>query len=106
MFHAPRDQDSWVREQVKLKKSSDPLWKHVGFIMAQMDGLQAGVQDWAKKQGKKARVRDMSNSCCLWVYLLLQSANRLVQIQNCNLYVLPENQILLLFWTWLFKLLT
>lgn len=62
---APRDQDSWVREQVKLKKSSDPLWKHVGFIMAQMDGLQAGVQDWAKKQGKKARVRDMINSCCL-----------------------------------------
>ncbi|XP_008328494.1 phospholipase B-like 1 [Cynoglossus semilaevis] len=48
-----KDQDSWVREQVKLKKSSDPLWKHVGFIMAQMDGLQAGVRDWAKKQGKK-----------------------------------------------------
>ncbi|XP_047213488.1 phospholipase B-like 1 isoform X2 [Girardinichthys multiradiatus] len=46
-------QDSWVREQVKLNKSSDPLWKHMGFIIAQMDGLQAGVADWAKKQGKK-----------------------------------------------------
>ncbi|KAG7216250.1 hypothetical protein INR49_029101 [Caranx melampygus] len=46
-------QDSWVREQVKLNKSSDPLWQHAGFIVAQMDGLQAGARDWAKKQGKK-----------------------------------------------------
>lgn len=46
-------QDSWVREQVKLNKSSDPLWRHAGFIMAQMDGLQAGVADWAKRQGSK-----------------------------------------------------
>lgn len=46
-------QDAWTREQVKLKKSSDPLWKHTGFIVAQMDGLQAGVAHWAKKQGKK-----------------------------------------------------
>lgn len=48
-----RKQDSWTREQVKLNKSSDPLWKHAGFIVAQMDGLQAGVAHWAKKQGKK-----------------------------------------------------
>ncbi|XP_013868362.1 phospholipase B-like 1 [Austrofundulus limnaeus] len=47
------NQDSWVREQVKLNKSSDPLWKHVGFVVAQMDGLQAGVAEWAKRQGKK-----------------------------------------------------
>uniref|UniRef100_UPI0037E95D85 phospholipase B-like 1 isoform X2 n=1 Tax=Semicossyphus pulcher TaxID=241346 RepID=UPI0037E95D85 len=46
-------QDAWTREQVKLNKSSDPLWKHTGFIVAQMDGLQAGAADWAKKQGKK-----------------------------------------------------
>ncbi|KAF3846753.1 hypothetical protein F7725_003831 [Dissostichus mawsoni] len=46
-------QDSWTREQVKLNKSSDPLWRHAGFIVAQMDGLQAGVAEWAKKQGKK-----------------------------------------------------
>uniref|UniRef100_A0A665WAU5 Phospholipase B-like n=1 Tax=Echeneis naucrates TaxID=173247 RepID=A0A665WAU5_ECHNA len=46
-------QDSWVREQVKSNKSSDPLWTHAGFIVAQMDGLQAGVRDWAKKEGKK-----------------------------------------------------
>ncbi|CAL1588762.1 unnamed protein product [Knipowitschia caucasica] len=45
-------QDSWVRSQVK-EKQNDPLWAHAGFIMAQMDGLQAGVTDWAKKHGKK-----------------------------------------------------
>ncbi|XP_029913074.1 phospholipase B-like 1 [Myripristis murdjan] len=48
-----KKQDTWTREQVKLNKSSDPLWKHAGFIVAQMDGLQAGVAHWAKKQGKK-----------------------------------------------------
>uniref|UniRef100_A0A3P9KE14 Phospholipase B-like n=1 Tax=Oryzias latipes TaxID=8090 RepID=A0A3P9KE14_ORYLA len=47
------NQDSWVRQQVKLNQSSDPLWKHAGFIMAQIDGLQAGAAAWAKKQGKK-----------------------------------------------------
>ncbi|KAJ0058171.1 hypothetical protein NL108_009041, partial [Boleophthalmus pectinirostris] len=46
-------QDSWVRSQVKEKQSGDPLWAHAGFIMAQMDGLQAGVADWAKKNGKR-----------------------------------------------------
>nr|XP_057905284.1 phospholipase B-like 1 [Doryrhamphus excisus] len=48
-----KQQDSWTREQVKNNKSSDPLWKHAGFIVAQMDGLQAGVAEWAKRQGKK-----------------------------------------------------
>lgn len=48
-----RKQHSWTREQVKLNKGSDPLWKHAGFIVAQMDGLQAGVADWAKIKGKK-----------------------------------------------------
>lgn len=38
---------------MKLSKSSDPLWRHVGFIIAQMDGLQAGFADWAKAKGKK-----------------------------------------------------
>ncbi|XP_062335377.1 phospholipase B-like 1 [Osmerus eperlanus] len=46
-------QDAWTREQVKLNKGSDPLWRHTGFIVAQMDGLQAGVAHWAKKQGQK-----------------------------------------------------
>lgn len=48
-----KKQDSWVREQVKQNKSTDPLWRHAGFIVAQLDGLQAGVAHWAKKQGKK-----------------------------------------------------
>ncbi|KAK7939393.1 hypothetical protein WMY93_002719 [Mugilogobius chulae] len=47
-------QDSWVRSEVEKKQSGDPLWAHAGFIMAQMDGLQAGAADWAKKHGKKA----------------------------------------------------
>nr|XP_029132146.1 phospholipase B-like 1 isoform X2 [Labrus bergylta] len=46
-------QDAWTREQVKVNKDSDPLWRHAGFIVAQMDGLQAGAADWAKKAGKK-----------------------------------------------------
>uniref|UniRef100_A0A674BTI8 Phospholipase B-like n=1 Tax=Salmo trutta TaxID=8032 RepID=A0A674BTI8_SALTR len=46
-------QDSWTREQVKLNRSTDPLWHHTGFIVAQMDGLRAGVAHWAKKQGKE-----------------------------------------------------
>ncbi|XP_074553002.1 phospholipase B-like 1 [Halichoeres trimaculatus] len=48
-----QQQDAWTREQVKLNKDSDPLWRHAGFITAQLDGLQAGAADWAKKQGKK-----------------------------------------------------
>lgn len=48
-----RKQDSWTREQVKLNKASDPLWEHAGFVVAQMDGLQAGAAQWAKKSGKK-----------------------------------------------------
>ncbi|KAG5832478.1 hypothetical protein ANANG_G00291590 [Anguilla anguilla] len=41
-------QDQWTREQVKLNKAVDPLWQHAGFIVAQMDGLQAGASYWAK----------------------------------------------------------
>lgn len=52
-----RNQDAWTREQVKLKKSTDPFWAHVGFIVAQMDGLQAGVADWAKIKGKKVSLK-------------------------------------------------
>lgn len=42
------EQDQWAREQVKLMKSSDPLWKHLGLILAQLDGLRAGAAQWAK----------------------------------------------------------
>ncbi|KAG9343084.1 hypothetical protein JZ751_015303 [Albula glossodonta] len=41
-------QDQWTRVQVKLNKGTDPLWRHAGFIVAQMDGLQAGAAHWAK----------------------------------------------------------
>ncbi|XP_049602012.1 phospholipase B-like 1 [Syngnathus scovelli] len=48
-----KQQDSWTRLQVKTNKDSDPLWRHAGFVVAQVDGLQAGVAEWAKRQGKK-----------------------------------------------------
>ncbi|XP_076866560.1 phospholipase B-like 1 isoform X1 [Brachyhypopomus gauderio] len=47
------EQDSWARQQVKLNQSRDPLWRHVGFLLSQMDGLQAGMSDWAKRMGRK-----------------------------------------------------
>lgn len=34
----------------------------MGLILAQLDGLQAGVSDWAKQQGKK--VRNPFNKVC------------------------------------------
>ncbi|XP_047464311.1 phospholipase B-like 1 [Mugil cephalus] len=41
-------QDLWAREQVKLRRNNDPLWKHLGLILAQLDGLHAGAAQWAK----------------------------------------------------------
>lgn len=49
-------QDTWTRQQVKLNKA-DPFWQHVGFLVAQVDGLQAGVAHWAKSQGKTVSER-------------------------------------------------
>ncbi|KAK7175517.1 hypothetical protein R3I93_002435 [Phoxinus phoxinus] len=45
-------QDEWTRRQV-TRNTTDPLWIHTGLILAQLDGLQAGVSDWAKQQGRK-----------------------------------------------------
>ncbi|KAI1886721.1 hypothetical protein AGOR_G00198710 [Albula goreensis] len=46
-------QDLWTREQVKVNKNSDPLWQHMGLILAQMDGLQAGAAHWAKSRQRE-----------------------------------------------------
>ncbi|KAG7491526.1 hypothetical protein MATL_G00004490 [Megalops atlanticus] len=46
-------QDSWTRKQVRLNKNSDPLWRHAGFIVAQMDGLQAGAAHWANSRQRE-----------------------------------------------------
>ncbi|CAK6961714.1 phospholipase B-like 1 [Scomber scombrus] len=43
-------QNQWAREQVKLRRNSDPLWKHLGLILAQLDGLHAGAAQWAKSK--------------------------------------------------------
>nr|XP_023685648.1 phospholipase B-like 1 [Paramormyrops kingsleyae] len=45
-------QDSWVRNQVKQQKSGDPFWRHMGFVVAQLDGLYAGAAYWAKQKQK------------------------------------------------------
>ncbi|KAK2864932.1 hypothetical protein Q7C36_004086 [Tachysurus vachellii] len=50
-------QSDWSRQQVKLNKTSDPFWAHTGFILAQLDGLQAGAAEWAKRSGGKALSR-------------------------------------------------
>nr|XP_046207967.1 phospholipase B-like 1 isoform X1 [Oncorhynchus gorbuscha] len=46
-------QDYWTREQVKLRRNSDPLWLHAGLILAQLDGLQAGAAYWAKSRQRE-----------------------------------------------------
>ncbi|XP_043110212.1 phospholipase B-like 1 isoform X3 [Puntigrus tetrazona] len=47
------EQDSWTRTQVKLHAKTDPLWHHVGLLVAQMDGLHAGAEYWAKSRQEK-----------------------------------------------------
>uniref|UniRef100_A0A8C3AZ81 Phospholipase B-like n=1 Tax=Cyclopterus lumpus TaxID=8103 RepID=A0A8C3AZ81_CYCLU len=46
-------QDQWAREQVKLRRHSDPLWNYLGLILAQLDGLHAGAARWAKSKHRK-----------------------------------------------------
>ncbi|KAI5087548.1 phospholipase B domain containing 1 precursor [Silurus meridionalis] len=43
-----------LQAQVKLHETTDPLWAHTGFVLAQLDGLQAGAAEWAKRSGRKA----------------------------------------------------
>ncbi|KAM9716279.1 phospholipase B-like 1 [Menidia menidia] len=48
-----RKQDQWAREQVRLRKNNDPLWKYLGLILAQLDGLHAGAAQWAKNKHRE-----------------------------------------------------
>lgn len=41
---------------MKLKGNSDTLWRHMGLILAQLDGLQAGAAYWAKTQQIEVRM--------------------------------------------------
>ncbi|XP_027897089.1 phospholipase B-like 1 [Xiphophorus couchianus] len=52
--HFMSQQDSWAREQAAQRRNSDPLWKHVGLILAQLDGLHAGAAEWAKSRHREA----------------------------------------------------
>ncbi|XP_065418492.1 phospholipase B-like 1 isoform X2 [Chrysemys picta bellii] len=40
-------QDKWTRQQIKNNKD-DPFWRHAGYVIAQLDGLYMGAQEWAK----------------------------------------------------------
>ncbi|KAG6924687.1 phospholipase B domain containing 1 [Chelydra serpentina] len=40
-------QDKWTRKQIKNNKD-DPFWRHAGYVIAQLDGLYMGAQEWAK----------------------------------------------------------
>ncbi|XP_029313008.1 phospholipase B-like 1 [Cottoperca gobio] len=46
-------QEQWAREQERLRRHSDPLWKHLGLILAQLDGLHAGAAQWAKSKHRE-----------------------------------------------------
>ncbi|XP_015237849.1 PREDICTED: phospholipase B-like 1 [Cyprinodon variegatus] len=46
-------QDKWAREQVTQRRNSDPLWNHLGLILAQLDGLHAGAVEWAKSNQRE-----------------------------------------------------
>ncbi|KAM8837572.1 phospholipase B-like 1 isoform 3-T3 [Spinachia spinachia] len=46
-------QDQWAREKVKQRRHGDPWWNHLGLILAQLDGLQAGAAQWAKSKNRE-----------------------------------------------------
>lgn len=47
-------QNSWMRNMI-IKNKSDPMWRHVGLIMAQFDGLVAGYKSVAKMVGLRIK---------------------------------------------------
>lgn len=47
-----KKQDQWTREQVKMFRKY-PLWRHVGYVISQLDGLFAGAAEWAKRHQKQ-----------------------------------------------------
>ncbi|XP_034508832.1 phospholipase B-like 1, partial [Ailuropoda melanoleuca] len=46
-------QDVWTRAQTGAQKE-DPLWRHTGYITAQLDGLYQGAAERAKREGTEA----------------------------------------------------
>ncbi len=43
------DQDAWTRQMIKKHSPSDPLWRHIEYIIAQTDGLYDGYKSKAKQ---------------------------------------------------------
>lgn len=88
-------QNSWMRNMI-IKNKNDPMWRHVGLIMAQFDGLVAGYKSVAKMVGLRIKklsiiyflshnfllntitmLKKESNRCWCWFNFLDQS--------GCNL---------------------
>lgn len=46
------EQDQWMRKQIESQKQN-PLWRHAGYIAAQLNGLYAGAAEQARREGKK-----------------------------------------------------
>ncbi|XP_066120629.1 phospholipase B-like 1 [Saccopteryx bilineata] len=45
-------QEQWTRDNIR-DYQDDPLWRHTGYVMAQMDGLYLGAMKKAKLKGVK-----------------------------------------------------
>ncbi|XP_038623883.1 phospholipase B-like 1 [Tachyglossus aculeatus] len=48
-------QERWARRHAKDNRD-DPFWRHVGYVLAQMDGLTAGAEEWANVTHAKKSV--------------------------------------------------
>lgn len=51
MIHST--QEKWAREQMKPRRNHDSLWKQMGLILAQLDGLHAGAAEWLKIRNRE-----------------------------------------------------
>ncbi len=52
-----KDQDVWTRNMIEKFGKTDPLWRHVSYVLAQFDGLYAGYISVAKNDW-------VSQMCC------------------------------------------
>ncbi|XP_046581883.1 phospholipase B-like 1 [Haliotis rubra] len=46
------EQDRWTRDMILQFSSTDPFWRHVGHVTAQLDGLYTGYNDWSTTEEK------------------------------------------------------
>mmetsp|Transcript_22079 Transcript_22079/g.43444 ORF Transcript_22079/g.43444 Transcript_22079/m.43444 type:complete len:596 (+) Transcript_22079:294-2081(+) len=68
-----KKQESWTRDSIKKNKAHDSLWRHVGFVMAQYDGLQAGYAKRASKDVPKLES---------WNFAMLNGVGDLIDLKQ------------------------